>query len=54
MSLEDEIRLAGEPEARVFEMREHGFGGVPGKPQAWRVAGECLNLPWGGEGGKRY
>ena len=26
MSLEDEVRLPGEPEARVLEMREHRFG----------------------------
>jgi len=30
VSLEDEIRLAGEPEARVLEMREHRFGIVIG------------------------
>ena len=34
MSLEDEVRLPGEPEARVLEMREHRFGigiGVGGR-----------------------
>src|ERR1022692_1054657 len=33
MSLENEIRLTREPEARVLEVGEHGFGALVG----WRI-----------------
>src|SRR5260370_23378286 len=37
VSLEDEVHLPGEPEARVLEMREHRFGIAIGGRTGWIV-----------------